>query len=130
MINSHKTNGVLALAKKTSEAWKRLQQATADLDDPGRTKLFVEICEVAESSVSRWRTGENVLSLRSAKKIAQETGYCTEYLMSGKGPKQYGTIDRDELLEAFRNLSPSDKARTLALMNQTFLDYTDTDDNT
>ena len=128
MIKSHSGNGVLTLAKKTSAAWERLKQATGDLDDPGRTKLFVEICLVAESSVSRWRTGENVLSLRSAKRIAKETGYCVEWLMSGKGPKQYGVIDQDALLEAFANLSGSDKVRTLALMTQDLVDHSEDTD--
>ena len=124
---------------KASKTWLRICEATDQLlsDDltPAKTEAerirkVMEICKVAQSSCSRWRSGEHVLSLKHASALAAETGYCVEWLITGKGPQRFGKIDSDDLVAAFQNLSPADKARTLALLTRDFVDAQDSDDNT
>ena len=123
---------------KPSKTWLRICEATNQLlnDDltpakteAERTKKVKEICGVAQSSCSRWRSGEHVLSLKHASALAAATGYCVEWLITGEGPQRFGKIDRADLVAAFQNLSSEDKARTLALLTRDFVDCTDTDDS-
>ena len=107
--------------KEVSEVWLRICEATNQLltDDltpakteAERTRKVMEICNVAQSSCSRWRSGEHVLTLKHAGALAAATGYCVEWLIRGKGPKRTGQFDSDELIEC---LSTSEQNKALDL---------------
>lgn len=78
-----------------SDLWHRLREATQDIPERKRSGFLEKVCGVRQASVSRWRTGENVLSLRHAKAISEATGYCVQYLLEGTGPKRWQPSNED-----------------------------------
>lgn len=50
---------------------------------------------VSPAMVSYYRSGEKLPAMRTAKRIAMDSGYCVEYLLTGRGPKRPGVPDED-----------------------------------
>ncbi len=118
--------------KKPSALWERLKEATPELEEVERTPYFKRICEVAQPSVSRWRTGTGGLNLPHAKAISQDTGFCIQYLIDGNGPRRWDTnpVDIDELAEHMDRASEKGRAEIVRFAKWKAEDYTDSDDKT
>ena len=83
--------------KSHSELWRRLQEATPDMEEEERSPYFERICDVRQASVSRWRTGKSGLNPNNAKAISLESGFCRQYLTDGNGPKRWDMQPADHL---------------------------------
>ncbi len=83
------------MKKPTSELWDRLQEATPEIEEQQRSPYFERICGVRQASVSRWRTGKAGLNPTHAKAIAEDTGFCMQYLSGGNGPRRWDTRSGD-----------------------------------
>ena len=95
-----------------SDLWERLQEATPKLREAERSHYFERICGVRQASVSRWRTGKAGLNPTHARAIAEDTGFCIQYLSGGNGPKRWDMrpADIEEVAEYMDQLSEKDRA--------------------
>lgn len=97
--------------KQDSELWNRLVEATPSMEAKDRSPYFEKVCGVSQASTSRWRTGENDLSLNNAKAISRATGYCVQYLIDSTGPRRWNLQDEDidRLVAILDSAGPEDK---------------------
>lgn len=98
-----------------SDVWKRLVEATPHLEDRERSRFFQKVCGVKQPSVSRWRTGKNTPSLNNCIDISIATGFCVQWLYTGKGRKHTEPSDdlTDEILSILDSTDPDTRAEIL-----------------
>ena len=101
--------------KKHSDLWTRLCSATPGIKEIDRSPHLEKLCGISQASVSRWRTGENVLGLANAKAISAATGVCVQYLLTGDGPFRWDLAgaDHNKLIAALDKLDPEDREEVL-----------------
>ena len=96
---------------KDSDFWLRIVDATPQMKSKDRSPWLQKLCDVGQSTVSRWKSGTNYPTLENALLISGATGYCVQYLLNGGGPQLVG--DPDELLDMLAKLSSEDRAEVL-----------------
>ena len=103
----------LTMVKKCTDLWVRLREGYPETKDSEISKILQKICSINESSVSRWRTGENNMRIAHAKLISKHTKLCVEYIINGTGAKSHWDMNSDDLLIAFDRMSASDREKVL-----------------
>ena len=118
--------------KPNSKLWGRLQEATPGMREDERSPYFEEICEVAQPTVSRWRTGTTGLNPTHAGAISLKTGFCRQYLTDGNGPTRWNVKPADELelAEILDGKTERGRAEILRFARFHDQDSTDNGDNT
>ena len=100
---------------KILDQWKRLQEATSQLEEVERSPYFEKLCKVDQTTVSRWRTGKHVISPRHARSVSKKTGFCVQYLREGNGPRRWDgqAEDHEQWIALLDAMSDQDREETL-----------------
>lgn len=94
--------------ERDSPFWRRVVEATPELTKEQRSPWLQKLCSVGQSTVSRWKSGENLPTMESVIEISNETGFCVQYLFTGGGPRRWDEPRSPELDQAISVLSSLD----------------------
>lgn len=93
-VNAHsvkKATHYVPMAHATtdpSEFWLRLTQAMTEKKLPTTQNGVATKLKMSQGSVRRWYTGDGLPELKTVIELAQMTGYCVEWLLTGRGPEK------------------------------------------
>ena len=98
-----------------SKFWRRLEEATPEMRRQDRSPWLQKLCGVGQSSVSRWKSGQNHPTMENLIAISNATGYCIQWLLTGNGPRRWRQESPDiaKMLDLLESLSEKDRAEIL-----------------
>lgn len=112
----YQTAAVSIPPKDQSEFWDRLEEASRDVGLPyGLSDIGREL-DLWPSAVQKWRDGLNYPGQKNLNQLAINRGVNTEWLKTGRGPKQAeGAMDTNtrELLKLWTSLPAEARDRLL-----------------
>ena len=98
-----------------SPLWQRLTVAMKAAKLPVSQNGIATLLDMSQGSVRRWFTGEGLPELKTAIDLAERTGFCVEWILTGRGPERPDPYDADlsDLIRHWRVLQPEGRLQVL-----------------